>query len=369
MDIVVARRLVLFLLMLAALASCSFSPKERSLEGAPEHHTNRGFKNLYIEEPNKSFFSFLRLRLFGDEPWADHEKTASLVPFQMLQLDRVLAPPKDQMQISWLGHSTFLIQHNGINVLTDPIFSNRASPISWGGPKRYTPHVVDYSALPPIDYVVISHNHYDHLDKTAVRLLGSGPEYLVPLGLAEWFIEQGIHEDRVRQFDWWQVFSTGDATPIKVTAQPSQHWSARGLFDRRATLWASWRIEIGGQSLWFAGDTGYNERLFKEIGDKAGPVDLALIPIGAYKPRSFMKTYHVDPDEALEIHFDVKARRSIGMHWGTYPLTAEEPMDPPRRLAAARQREGVVESEFRAIDLGQTVILPRPTNPDQTSPQ
>lgn len=357
MKIKTARKLVVFLLGAAVLASCAITPAERAIEGAPAHHTSRGFKNLYIEEPNKSFFSFIRMRLFGGHPWADHEKTAGDVPFQMLELGRVNNPPLNQLQVSWLGHSTFLIQYRGINILTDPMFSDRASPTSFAGPKRYTRHVLDYENLPRIDYVVISHNHYDHLDDTAARLLGNGPEYMVPLGLKDWFVGQGVSEDRIHVFDWWQKHQASVSQHIRFTAQPSQHWSARGLFDRRATLWASWRIELEDHSIWFAGDTGYNDRLFKEIGAAAGPVDLALIPIGAYDPRVFMQTYHVDPDEAVAIHQDIGAAQSIGMHWGTYPLTAEEPMDPPRRLAAAREREGMAESEFRALDLGQTVLI------------
>ena len=353
-----ARILVFALLTMALLSSCAFTPAEQHLGGAPAHHTNKGFKNLYIEEPNKNFFSFLRMRLFGDDPWADHEKTADNVPYRQLDIGKARNPSADQLQVSWLGHSTFLIQYQGINILTDPIFSNRASPFGFAGPKRYTRHVMNYSDLPPIDFVVISHNHYDHLDDTAVELLKNQPMYLVPLRLGEWFTGHGIDENRIHEFDWWDTlsFPAGDSI-LRIEAQPSQHWSARGLFDRRKTLWASWRLELGDKSLWFAGDTGYNARLFKEIGNRAGPVDLALIPIGAFEPRSFMKTYHVDPDEAVMIHKDVGAKASIGMHWGTYPLTAETPLDPPRRLHAARTREGLTVDEFRTLSLGETLVI------------
>lgn len=373
MKTVTARKLVFFLLAMALLASCTMSPLEEAIEGAPAHHTTRGFKNLYVEDPSKSFFSFVGMRLFGNEPWADHEKTADLVPFRMLDLERVTNPPDGQMQVSWLGHSSFLIQYQGLNILTDPVFSNRTSPFNWAGPKRYVPHVVDYALLPPIDFIVISHNHYDHLDDTAVQLLGSHPVYLVPLGLKNWFLDQGLSMDRVLELDWWQAANPGKTGPdVRIMAQPSQHWSARGLFDRRKTLWASWHITLGDRTIWFAGDTGYNPILFKEIGARNGPVDLALIPIGAYNPRSFMQTYHVDPDEAVMIHRDILSRRSIGMHWGTFPLTAEEPMDPPRRLAAARKREDIAEHVFRALDIGETLVvesaqLPVPTAPAQTA--
>lgn len=359
-----AKRAILLLAVAGLIASCSYTPTERALEGAPTHHTSQGFRNLYVDDPDKTFFSFLRMRLFDDVNWADHELTAYQVPYQQLDLDAVLSP-KQRMQISWLGHSTFLIQYQGLNILTDPIFSERASPNSFAGPKRYTPHVVDYAALPPIDFVIISHNHYDHLDRQTVQMLGNQPYYMVPLGLKDWFTDQGVEDDRVEELDWWQVADpemTGSL--LRVEAQPSQHWSARGLYDRRETLWASWHLTIADQTVWFAGDTGYNPAQFKEIGERNGAVDLALIPIGAYAPRSFMRTYHVDPDEAVLIHQDVRAVRSIGMHWGTFPLTAEEPMDPFYRLGRARALAGLGEEDFGTMRLGQTVMLDQrvPTN-------
>jgi N-acyl-phosphatidylethanolamine-hydrolysing phospholipase D len=353
----VARKIVMLLMMMAAVASCSFSPAEHMIEGQPPHHTNLGFQNIHIEDPNKSFFSFLWLRLFGDEVWADVEKTAADVPFQLLDINQIQNPASG-LQVSWLGHSTFLLQHNGINILTDPIFSNRASPLSFTGPKRYVPHAMDYGVLPPIDFVVISHNHYDHLDSKTIARLANTPTYMVPLGLKKWFVKQGINKDKVIEMDWWQRVApnTGDTT-LTITAQPSQHWSARGLGDRRKTLWASWRLDFSDVSVWFAGDTGYNPVTFKEIAETAGSVDLALIPIGAYSPRSFMKPYHVNPDEAVMIHQDIKARRSIGMHWGTFALTAEAPMDPPHRLAGARAREGLLLNEFSTLAIGETIVM------------
>ncbi|WP_262694420.1 MBL fold metallo-hydrolase [Kordiimonas aquimaris] len=357
------RKVVLLLILVAGISSCSIRPTEYALDDAPSHHTTRGFKNIHVEDPNKTFFSFLRMRMFGGVQWADHTATANLVPYQMLDLDKVRKPAAAP-QISWLGHSTFLIQYQGINILTDPIFSDRASALGFTGPKRYTPHTVDYTELPPIDYVVISHNHYDHLNDTAIRVLGSNPKYLIPLGLKEWLMNEGVSETSISELDWWQQanpsFTRGLTHALQIEAQPSQHWSARGIFDRRKTLWASWHINFGDLSIWFAGDTGYNPIQFKEIGEKNGPVDLALIPIGAYDPRDFMQTYHVDPDEAVEIHKDLKARKSIGMHWGTYPLTAEEPMDPIQRLRQARVREDISPSEFGTMKLGATMVLHNP---------
>ena len=247
-----------------------------------------------------------------------------------------------------------MLKWKDLNILTDPVFANRASPVSFAGPLRYIPHVIDYKELPPIDYVIISHNHYDHLDKTAIHQLGNTPIYMVPLRLKAWFIENGISSDRIKELDWWDTASFTNAT---FKALPSQHWSARGLFDRRKTLWASWRINLKGTSIWFAGDTGYNDKQFKEIGNKLGPVDLALIPIGGYLPRAFMRPYHVNPHEALKIHKDVKAKQSIGMHWGTFPLTAEGPNDPIVELAKQRKKFKITHNEFMSIAVGETIDL------------
>lgn len=352
-------RVAVVLLMIAAwLLAILLQPGEVQLAGKPDHHTNLGFRNVNIEDPQKSFFSFLRLRMFGGDVWADPLETAHQVPRAPINLES-LRRPGSAPQVTWLGHSTFLVQTEGINILTDPIFSDRASPVSFGGPKRYTPHPLDYALLPAIDYVIISHNHYDHLDETAVKLLANQAQYLVPLGIKEWLVENGINPSNVQELDWWQDADLGElGADIGFQAQPSQHWSARGLFDRRATLWASWLVQVGDFRFWFAGDTGYNPKTFKEIGERNGPVDLALIPIGAYAPRSFMGTYHVNPTEAVKIHAEVQARRSFGMHWGTYPLTAEAPMDPLAKLAAARATAGLGIDQFDTLAIGETRVLP-----------
>ena len=344
-------RQLAILLMALTLNSCSTS-KAQTLN-SPAHHTTTGFRNLYIDDPEKTIFHYLAMKLFGDTKWADHFTRAEEVPIVNLNVKSIQSF-SDNLKISWLGHSTFLLQWKDINILTDPIFSNRASPLSFAGPLRYIPHVIDYKDLPPIDYVIVSHNHYDHLDTTAVHLLGNTPIYLVPLGLKDWFIDNGISSDRIKELDWWE---TATFTNAAFKALPSQHWSARSLFDRRKTLWASWRINLKGASVWFAGDTGYNNKQFKEIGDRLGSVDLALIPIGGYLPRSFMRLYHVDPHEALKIHKDVKARQSIAMHWGTFPLTAEGPIDPVLELAKQRKKLNISKNEFMSIAVGETIDL------------
>lgn len=338
-------------LLSLTLSSCESVSQQEAATNAPAHHARGGFKNLHIEDSRKNFFDFMAMKHFGDTEWADHAARAAEVPVRDLDMAEVQSKPQS-FRVSWLGHSTFLIQWDKINVLTDPAFAERVSPVSFAGPKRYTRHVVDYATLPKIDYVVISHNHYDHLDEAAVRVLGNQPIYLVPLGLKPWFIEQGVRADRVREMDWWDRTAFAGIT---FQAMPSQHWSARGLFDRRKTLWASWLIALDERQIWFAGDTGYNPVQFKEIGRATGGVDLALIPIGGYAPRSFMRLYHVNPEEAIKIHRDIGSKMSIGMHWGTYPLTAEGPIDPVVELDRQRKAYRLKPVEFITMKIGESI--------------
>ena len=346
-------RIILSFLLVATLSAC-IGTNDLPVDGKPAHHTEGGFKNVYVEDPQKNLFSFLRMKYFGGYEWADHEALAHTVPTKSADIDRIVKP-EQEVQITWLGHSTFLIQVNGVNIMTDPVFADRAFSSPLIGPKRYSRHVVDYDKLPDIDYVVISHNHYDHLDREATKRLGNRPIYMVPLGLRAWYESEGIRPDRVIEFDWWDKEITDG---VSVQALPSQHWSARGIWDRRETLWASWALEVGGQKIWFAGDTGYNDVQFKEIGEKAGPFDVALIPIGAYAPRSFMKTYHINPAEALKVHRDVRARTSIGMHWGTFPLTAEAPMAPVVELERQKKEQQISDEEFSTMIMGETLTFP-----------
>lgn len=343
-----------FFILLSAIvwSGCAMTEQAPSAD-TPPHHTTDGFKNLHIEEPDKSFFDFLKMRFFGDQEWADHFALADQVPVQQVEIEKLFSLA-DSPRVTWLGHSSFLIQYQGKNVLTDPIFSDRASPVSFAGPKRYVMHPMDYRQLPQIDLVVISHNHYDHLDISAIEQLSNSTHFVVPLKIGPWLREQGVPQANITELDWWQ---STQVNTIKVQALPSQHWSARGLGDRFETLWASWSINIDGYSVWFAGDTGYNSVQFAEIGDHLEVVDLALIPIGAYAPRWFMQWYHVNPEEAVKIHLDVNARQSIGMHWGTFPLTAEPPMEPTKRLADALAAQGVSDQAFITLKIGQTLSL------------
>jgi N-acyl-phosphatidylethanolamine-hydrolysing phospholipase D len=263
---------------------------------------------------------------------------------------RALGENRAAATVTWMGHSTLLIQLDGVNLLTDPHWSNRASPLSFAGPRRVTPPGLRFEDLPPIHLVLISHNHYDHLDVATVKRLAEThrPLFLVPLGLKAWFAALGITQ--VEELDWWQSRSFNGLT---LTSLPAQHFSARSIWDLNRTLWSGWAVAGREKRFFFAGDTGYYE-VFKEIGDRLGPFDLAAISIGAYMPASIMRLSHTTPEEALRLFEDVKGKRFIPIHWGTFDL-AEEPIEEPRgRLEAEARRLGLDPDRLWVLRHGET---------------
>jgi N-acyl-phosphatidylethanolamine-hydrolysing phospholipase D len=344
----------LFLLLLpAALCGCTHESKDMK-QGALSHHAENGFRNPYLETGKRGFFSYLKMRYFSGVEYPDYQENAYKVPTVKPDLD-LIRNPRSAPQVTWIGHATVLVQYSGMALLTDPIFSDRASPISFLGPKRVHPPAPAIDELPDIDYVIISHNHYDHLDRKTVQKLGSAPFWLVPLGLREWLIDAGIAPERIAELDWWQSRRFDGTT---VTATPAQHWSSRALWDRRETLWSSWMVQVDDFTFWFSGDTGYNGHQFKKIGAGFRRVDLGLISIGAYAPRWFMKDMHINPEEAVRISREIGAEYSIGIQWGTFRMTAEPIDEPPRRLREALREHDIPLSRFEALKIGETKILP-----------
>lgn len=338
------------LLLLLLCASCRQAAEPTIAPEPPIHHTADGFRNPYAEHPKRGPLAYYRMRFFGEDTFADYAGQGHRVPQQPADLQSIHNPGA-QPQLTWIGHATLLLQYRGLNLLTDPIFSERASPLSFIGPQRVLPPALEIAQLPTIDYILISHNHYDHLDLATVKALGDRPLWLVPLKLKGWLVENGISAERVIELDWWQQQSFNELT---VTATPAQHWSKRSLWNTNRTLWAAWHLQFPDFSCWFAGDTGYNRVQFKEIGKRFGPIDLALLPIGGYGPRWFMKTSHIDPREAVTIHREIKAKNSVGIHWGTFPLTSEEIDEPPQELAEAIQRQKIPPATFRIMAIGET---------------
>ena len=255
--------------------------------------------------------------------------------------------------VTFIGHSTFLIQTATGNILTDPMYSERASPISAIGPRRVRPPAVALDDLPPISTVLLSHNHYDHCDLRTLSMLARrfNPVVLTPLGNAALVRSSGLR--RVEELDWWQE-ATASALPIMLT--PAQHFSARNPFDRNRALWGGFVLRSGGARIYFAGDTAYGS-FFRDVRLRLGSIDLALLPIGAYEPRWFMQSVHMNPAEAVQAHLDLEASESIGMHFGTFQLTTEGIDEPLRALEEARRVRNIPQSRFRTLGFGESMRL------------
>ncbi len=252
-----------------------------------------------------------------------------------------------KLSVTWIGHASFLIQMGGRSILTDPIWSRR-SGVGPFGPTRLVPPGVRLVDLPPIDVVLISHNHYDHLDYETIRWLGNRPTYLVPSRLGSWFHALGCA--KVHECYWWEGV---DALGLHFDFVPAQHWSGRHLRDRRLTLWGGWLLNDGAKQLYFAGDSAYFSG-FKEIGQRYPGIDIAFLPIGAYEPAWFMQSVHVNPEEAGQAFLDVGARIMVPMHWGTFKLSAERTDEPPRRLGAWWSAQRLDPANNWTLAVGET---------------
>jgi N-acyl-phosphatidylethanolamine-hydrolysing phospholipase D len=333
------------------------------------HHTPTGFRNNYIGSVTKSVGDLLRWQ------WSrirDRLPPAPQVPTPQVAADlefvhrNAAAGGGMVPAVTWIGHATMLVQAGGLNVLTDPIFSKRASPVQFMGPARAHTAGIALKDLPHIDVVVISHNHYDHLDRGSVKALaeqaGGPPLFLVPLGLKAWL--EGIGIAGGVELDWWDNYGHAGAggRPIEFHLVPAQHWSSRTLNDRNKTLWGGWAVLSDDFQWFFTGDTGYSKD-FKDVrehfaarqtAEQGGGFDIALIAVGACLPRWFMKDQHVDLDEAVQIHLDLGAKRSIGVHWGTFQL-ADDPLDQPiHELAGVCRAKGVAAESFFLLPIGGT---------------
>jgi L-ascorbate metabolism protein UlaG (beta-lactamase superfamily) len=254
-----------------------------------------------------------------------------------------------ELLITFVNHSTFLVQSDSMNVLIDPVWSARAFPVQWMGPARVHPPGIPFDQLPPIHVVLVSHNHYDHMDLPALRQIQSrfAPHFVTTLGNKAYLEARGLR--RLTELGWWDTHDF-------VTATPAQHFSARTPFDRNCTLWAGFVCTLAGRRLFFAGDSGYASH-FTRIGARLGPIEVSLVPIGAYEPRWFMSAAHLNPEEAVRAHLDLRSPLSVAMHFGCFQLTDEAIDEPVHALAAARERHRVPESAFRVLQPGETLSI------------
>lgn len=271
--------------------------------------------------------------------------------------------PAEALTVTWVGHASTLLQIGGLNLLTDPMWSERASPLRFIGPRRWVPPGIPLQDLPPIDAVLLSHNHYDHLDDRTVRHLARqhpGARWFAPLGIAEFLRARGVRH--AYELEWWDETGFGD---LALACVPAQHFSGRGLGDRNATLWCGWTIASGRYRAFFAGDTGYHPE-FRPIAERHGPFDLYLMPVGAYEPRWFMKPAHMDPEEAVHAFLEMTtvpdrpaSGRSIlvPIHWGTFKLTDEAMDEPPKRTRRAWAAARLSDDDLWLLAHGETRAL------------
>ena len=347
-----ARFRVALLVAFALLGLGAFAPLRASAAAPPDaaslyapHHGDDGYFVPWAHDDSRGLGAFLRWQ-FSRNPYGDTpRKPAPRVANDGASLARAL--PRGEAEITWVGHATFAV-HDGADVfLTDPHFGQRAFL-----PARLVPPGVPLDSIPRDAFAVVSHNHYDHLDAFTVDALPESFAWFVPLGLADWFHARG--RDNVVELDWWQSARHGRFT---ITCLPSQHWSKRIEQRTNESLWCAWLIESGARRVFFAGDSGYFHG-FAEVGRRFGPIDAALLPIGAYEPRWFMAFQHMDPGQALRAFRDLRARLLFPMHWGTFELTDEPPDEPPRELQRQMRRLAVRDGEVVLLAVGETRALP-----------
>jgi L-ascorbate metabolism protein UlaG (beta-lactamase superfamily) len=342
---------------LACLALIACEASNVPAPGKPPHHTLDGFRNPEGSRVAQSTLFGDRLPFFGrmisrlGEPW-------DIPPGHALSVEQALDGWRaldGRDGVLWLGHAAFLLRLGGVTILTDAFLGETAGPAPGIGPKRRVPPAIPVERLPPIDAVVISHNHYDHLDAFTIEAL---PEKhrtiaIVPFALGDFFRDRGWAN--VVELDWHGATMVGGVT---VTALPAVHFSRRGPFDLRKTLWASYALAASGRSIYFSGDTGYGLVFADEIGRRYPPFDLALIAIGAYEPRIIMETHHVNPEEAVQLGRDIGARTLVGMHWGTIALTEEPFLEPPIRFRAAGRAAGYIDEALWVLKIGESRVAP-----------
>lgn len=359
-----SRKLVLFLFLAASLAVVWDADNQaRSQNGDSKlsnlsnyhHDPSGGFRNLpggpSRTASNGEMSQFLKEELLSSRTVTVPDN--HVLPVEVAKQGMAQA---SNPSVTWLGHASFIVRIASKTILTDPFVGKRAGPFGLG-PKRFVDSPLSAEELPQVDVIVVSHDHYDHLDAHAINnyRYKTTTQVVVPIGLGRFFEKRGY--PNVVEHDWWDSWTNDGLT---ITTLPAVHFSGRGLFDRNKTLWASFSFKSDSESIWFSGDTATGE-VFREIGEREGPFDLALVAIGAYEPRSIMRSIHASPEEAIEIARDVGAVQAIGMHWGTIRLTPEDVFQPPVRFKQAAHQQGYGADKAHTLKIGETFELPHRT--------
>jgi len=339
-------------LSLGGLLLWSCAPFPVWAEEKPKHHTDEGFRNFPVTpEPASLGISFFWRRILASFNTPEVPEDHFLSEKQAIDQFQAL---RGENTVTWIGQSTLLIRLDGKIIITDPFLSDRASPFPVG-PERFIAPGISSENLPPIDMILISHNHYDHLDEDFIEAIPNKESIhvFVPLKLKSFFSESGFSQ--VHELDWYETHSVDN---IQFTALPMVHYSGRGMGDRNKSLWCSWAINNSYGRYYFIGDSTYSPSLFKEIGEKFGKFDLAMVPIGTYGNRKYGVNNHTTPEEALQIGNEINAKALLGIHWGTIDLSEEDPWEPPVRFKESAQQRGFLPEDIWVMKIGETRRLP-----------
>lgn len=329
------------------------------------HHHGKRFRNIWGAHPDSDAAKFdsrsgdIRHRALDVAGWLFRkglgaQKRGLPAPVREVSREELMSPGAEP-KVFWLGHASCLLQADGLNIITDPVFAERVSPVRFAGPRRLCGVAVPVAQLPHLDAIVLSHNHYDHAEIETLRLLASRdrPPVFVPLRVAPLMRQLGFPV--VYEFDWWQQV---ELKGFSITCLPCKHFSGRSATDRNETLWASFMIEFhrANKRVYFAGDTAYSPH-FTEIAAEFSAIDLTLMPIGAYLPRWFMREVHVSPAEAIQAYADLQATKMLGIHWGTYDLADEDLDEPKNEALAAAAARGIGSDRLFVTDIGDSFIF------------
>jgi L-ascorbate metabolism protein UlaG (beta-lactamase superfamily) len=331
------------LTLMFALSACSSQSRVKH----SDHFDGKKFFHPWGEDA-KSFLTLLKWQLTSDKiAWPKSVENLHKPNFK-------LAQKSDQIAVTFINHATVYLQHEGLGILTDPVWSKRTSPVSFAGPQRVREPGAAIDGLPRLDYVVVSHNHYDHLDIDSLVQLDKlyKPLFLVPIGDGDLLKKYGIQN--FVEMDWWDEHIIDQNK--KIVFVPVKHWSARGLWDRNKSLWGGYVIVTANKKIFFSGDTGYCDT-FKSLSKKYGAFDFSLLPIGAYEPRWFMKDAHMNPEEAVQAHLDLQSKKTMGIHFGTWQLTDEGMQDPEKDLQISIEKNKVAKDSFFTLGAGESRIV------------
>ncbi|GFO44927.1 N-acyl-phosphatidylethanolamine-hydrolyzing phospholipase d [Plakobranchus ocellatus] len=340
-------------------AGLLFKPTQYSVAGAglpykPSQYSMAGAGLLY--KPTQ--YSVAGAGLLYKPPQYSLVELDRTLPVLEPDFSVFLTPPPSGIRHLWIGHSTSLVQFDGVTILTDPVFSDRCSPLKFVGNKRYRPPPCTVATLPKVDFVLISNSHYDHLDYASVVALnerfGDGIQWYGPMGLKKWLNNCGC--SKVVELTWWQTHMFNEDLNVAVVCTPCQHWGKRTSKDDNKVLWSSWCVIGPRHSFHFSGDTAYCEG-YRQIGRCYGPFTLSTIPIGGYSPRDIMSNMHVDPQNAVTIHEDLRSQASIGIHWGTFSLSFEPYLEPRELLDSEIQRKKMKPSSFFTVNHGEITLV------------